>query len=106
MVKPIQFGITVFRNKVKEKPEEYDEEDRTPKKIQRLITGSDVYFSVWKQRNGFRAEFVQGLKYDRKARTYATEYANFVSPYALEQEQTQINVAQLEAENDTSDVPF
>ncbi len=105
MVKPIQFGITVFRNKVKEKPEEYDEDDRTPKKIQRLITGADVYFSVWKQRNGFRAEFVQGLRYNRSARTYATEYANFVSPYELKQEQIEVTIKDLE-DNDTSDVPF
>jgi twinkle protein len=105
MVKPIQYGITVFRNKVKEKPEEYDEDDRTPKKIQRLIVGSDVYFSVWKQRNGFRAEFVQGLKYNRSARTYATEYANFVSPYELKQEQTEVTITELE-DQDTSDIPF
>jgi twinkle protein len=105
MVKPIQYGITVFRNKVKEKPEEYDEDDRTPKKIQRLIVGADVYFSVWKQRNGFRAEFVQGLKYNRSARTYATEYANFVSPYELKQEQTEVTIKELE-DQDTSEVPF
>jgi hypothetical protein len=105
MVKPIQFGVTVFRNKVKEKPEEYDEDDRTPKKIQRLIDGSDVYFSVWKQRNGFRSEFVQGLKYDRKARTYATEYSNFVSPYELKQEQIETTIDELEAQ-DTTEVPY
>jgi len=87
MIKPIQYGATVFRNKVKEKPEEYDEEDRTPKKIQRLIDGSDVYFSVWKQRNGFREEFVHGLKYDKKARIYAQEYTGFSSPYPIEQKQ-------------------
>lgn len=105
MVKPIQYGLTVFRNKVKEKPEEYDEEDRTPKKIQRLIEGSDVYFSVWKQRNGFREEFVQGLKYDKKARIYATEYTRFESPYPLKQEQP-IMIGDVEGNIDSSDIPF
>lgn len=104
MVKPIQYGVTVFRNKVKEKPEEYDEDDKTPKKIQRLIDGSDVYFSVWKQRNGFRSEFVQGLKYDRNARIYAAEFSRFESPYPIKQEQEEIlDTATAE---DTENIPF
>jgi twinkle protein len=106
MVKPIQYGLTMFRNKVKEKPEEYDDGDRTPKKIERLIDGSDTYFSVWKQRNGFRSEFVQGLRYDRNARVYAMQYeGGFRSPYPLQQEQTEVTIADLE-DQDTSDVPF
>ena len=106
MVKPIQYGVTVFRNKVKEKPEEYEDGDRTPQKIERLINGSDVYFSVWKQRNGFRSEFVHGLKYNSKSRTYATEYANFISPHELKQEQTEIKASDLEDENKSANIPF
>lgn len=90
MVKPIQYGLTVFRNKVKEKPQEYDEGDNTRQSIKRLIDGEDVYFSVWKQRNGFREEFIQGLKYNKASRTYALPYENFSSPFPIEQKQTMI----------------
>jgi twinkle protein len=92
MVKPIQYGLTIFRNKVKEKPEEYDEGDNTRKSIKRLMDGDDVYFSVWKQRNGFREEFVQGLKYNKRSRTYALPYGRFESPLPLQVVQAEVEI--------------
>jgi len=87
MVKPIQYGMTMFRNKVKEKPEEYEEGDRTPKRIKRLLEGHDVYLSIWKQRNGFREEFVQGLRYIKSSRWYCMPYERAASPFPHEVKQ-------------------
>lgn len=90
MVKPIQYGMTMFRNKVKEKPDEYDEGDRTIKRVKRLLEGEDVYLSIWKQRNGFREEFIQGLKYCKKARWYSMPYEKFKSPFPSEGKQVEL----------------
>lgn len=105
MVKPIQYGLTVFRNKVKEKPEEYDEGDQTRKSIKRLMEGEDVYFSCWKQRNGFREEFVQGLRYNKRARQYCLPYGHFESPFPVDIVQEEHNLGDIEGNNEI-DAPF
>lgn len=87
MVKVVQNGITIFRNKVKEKADEYDEGDKTPKRIKRFLEGSDAYISCWKQRNGFREEFVHELKFDKRMRRFATTFGRFEAPFVPQKEE-------------------
>lgn len=97
MVKPLQYGISIFRNKVKEKPDEFDEGSDTSKRIQKLLDGEDAYISIWKQRNGFREEFIQGLRFHKSARWYALPFEKFSSPlpiYPSEQKVAEVETKQ------------
>jgi len=84
MVKPIQYAIGVFRNRVKENPEEFDEGERTSQKIQNLMDGLDAYFTVFKCRNGFRKEFCQGLSFDVGSRRFKTPWTSYRCPFTVE----------------------
>jgi hypothetical protein len=106
MTKPIQYAISIFRNRVKEQPNEYEDGERTPQKVQKLIEGDDAYFNVFKCRNGFRKELSQGLSFDVSSRRFKTPYARYKSPFDVSMNQEEINVSELESGNDTSDVPF
>jgi twinkle protein len=105
MTKPIQYAISIFRNRVKENPAEFENGDQTPQKIENLITGSDAYFNVFKCRNGFRKELSQGLEFDVSSRRFRTPYGRFKSPFEVSMNQENITLAELE-DQDTSDVPF
>lgn len=106
MVKPIQYAVGVFRNRVKENPHEFYEGDKTPQKIQNLIDGHDAYFNVFKCRNGFRKEFSQGLSFDIRSRRFKTPMSHFKSPFTVEVRQDTISVDEVEGNIDSVDIPF
>ena len=106
MTKPIQYAISVFRNRVKENPEEFYEGDRTPTKIENLINGYDAYFNVFKCRNGFRKEFSQGLNFDVSSRRFKTPGSAYKSPFKVEIAQDEIKVETLEKENEGVEIPW
>ena len=105
MTKPIQYAISIFRNRVKENPAEFENGDQTPQKIENLITGSDAYFNVFKCRNGFRKELSQGLDFEVSSRRFKTPYGRFNSPFEVKMNQENITLADLE-DQDTSEVPY
>ena len=106
MTKPIQYAISVFRNRVKENPEEFYEGDRTPTKIENLINGYDAYFNVFKCRNGFRKEFSQGLNFDVSSRRFKTPGSAYKSPFKVEIAQDEIKVETLDKENEGVEIPW
>jgi twinkle protein len=74
MVKPVQNVITIFRNKVLENPAEYEDGDKTPKRVKMLLDGSNTYFDVSKQRKGFREEFTCAVHFDKDSRRYSMPF--------------------------------
>ena len=103
MIKPVQYVLSLFRNRVKEHAEEYCEGENTSKRISDLIEGSDAYFSVLKCRNGFRKELIQGLDFDVDSRRFKIPHCNiFRKPFDVDLKQDDI----LGDDVADADVPF
>ena len=106
MTKPIQYAISIFRNRVRENPDEYEDGDRTPQKVQKLLEGHAAYFNVFKCRNGFRKELSQGLDFDVNSRRFKTPYGRYNSPFEVKLNQDEINISELSEENKSANIPF
>lgn len=96
MVKPIQYAISIFRNRVKEHPEEHENGDNTHARIRKLLDGHDAYFNVFKCRNGFRKEFSQGLEFHAASRRFRTTFGKFETPFKVEKEQAVADIKEEE----------
>ena len=106
MTKPIQYAVSIFRNRVKEQPAEYSNGDRTSHFVQKLIDGYDAYFNVFKCRNGFRKELTQGLHFDVSSRLFRVPGSRYKSPYEIKLKQDEIKASDLEDENKSANIPF